>query len=136
MKTEVNEMKNEHVIIAAMAIALTGTGYYAYTQHQQAVHLQTMLDGKKNELTWYNNQISELLEKNTDLQKQIDNQPAPVVVTQSDGLSDALRQLDEDELRQKASDYLDKQNDYLDKVNRQLNDEHSSKYMKLHDYTK
>lgn len=47
-------MKNEHVIIAALAIALTGTGYYAYTQHQQAVHLQTMLDSKKNELTWYN----------------------------------------------------------------------------------
>lgn len=40
-----------------------------------------------------------------------------------------MRQMDEDELRQKASDYLDK-------VNRQLDDEHLSKYMKLHDYTK
>lgn len=124
-------MKNEHVIIAALAIALTGTGYYAYTQHQQTVHLQTMLDSSNQELKLCNSQIKELLEKNTDLQKQVDNKPAPapVVVTQSDGVSDTMRQMDEDELRQKASDYLDK-------VNRQLDDEHSSKYMKLHDYTK
>lgn len=129
-------MKNEHVVIAVLAIALTGTGYYAYTQHQQTVYLQTMLDDNKKELTWYNSQISELLEKNTDLQKQVDNQPTPVVVTQSGGVSDTLRQMDEDELRQKASDYLDKQNDYLDKVNRKLDDEYSSKYVKIHDFTK
>lgn len=129
-------MKNEHVIIAALAIALTGTGYYAYTQHRHAVYMQTMLDSSNQELKLCNSQIKELLEKNTDLQKQVDNKPAPVVVTQSDGVSDTLRQMDEDELRQKASDYLDKQNDYLDKVNRQLDDEHLSKYMKLHDYTK
>lgn len=143
-KIEVNTMKNEHVIIAALAIALAGTGYYAYMQHQQAQSLQTQVDDTSRKLrqakinmTDLQAQVQDLKDKNADLQDQVDNQPAPVV-TQSggDSVSDIMRQMDEDDLRQKASDYLDKQNEYLDKVNRQLDDEYWSQDVKMKDFSK
>lgn len=137
-------MKKEHVIIAILSIALAGTGYYAYMQHQQAQSLQAQVDDTSHKLrqakinmTDLQAQVQDLKDKNADLQDRVDNQPAPVV-TQSggDSVSDIMRQMDEDDLRQKASDYLDKQNDYLDKVNRQLDDEYWSQDVKMKDFSK
>ena len=136
-KIEVNDMKNEHVIIAALAIALAGTGYYAYTEHQQVQALQEQVDGKSNQVDQSQRKIMDLLatiqdlkDKNADLQDQVNNQSAPVV-TQSggDSVSDIMRQMDEDDLRQKESDYLDK-------VNRQLDDEYWSQDVKMKDFSK
>lgn len=137
-------MKNEHVIIAALVIALAGTGYYAYTEHQQVQDLQEQVDGKSNQVDQSQKKIMDLLatvqdlkNKNADLQDQVNNQPAPVVTqSNSDSVSDIMRQMDEDDLRQKASDYLDKQNEYLDKVNRQLDDEYWSQDVKMKDFSK
>lgn len=137
-------MKNEHVIIAALVIALAGTGYYAYTEHQQVQDLQAQVDSTKKKLaqvqvnaTDLQAQVKDLQSKNDDLQDQIDSQPAPVV-TQSggDSVSDIMRQMDEDDLRQKESDYLDKQSEYLDKVNRKLDDEYWSQDVKMKDFSK
>lgn len=137
-------MKNEHVIIAALAIALAGTGYYAYTQHQQVQALQEQIDGKSNQVDQSQRKIMDLLatiqdlkDKNANLQDQVNNQSAPAV-TQSNGdsVSDIMRQMNEDDLRQKASDYLDKQSEYLDKVNRQLDDEYWSQDVKMKDFSK
>lgn len=141
---EVNDMKNEHVIIAALAIALAGTGYYAYTEHQQVQALQEQVDGKSNQVDQSQRKIMDLLatiqdlkDKNANLQDQVNNQPAPVVTQNNgDSVSDIMRQMDEDDLRQKASDYLDKQNEYLDKVNRQLDDEYWSQDVKMKDFSK
>ena len=141
---EVNDMKNEHVIIAALAIALAGTGYYAYTEHQQVQALQEQVDGKSNQVDQSQRKIMDLLatiqdlkDKNADLQDQVNNQSAPAV-TQSNGdsVSDIMRQMDEDDLRQKESDYLDKQSEYLDKVNRKLDDEYWSQDVKMKDFSK
>lgn len=130
-------MKNEHVIIAVLSIALAGTGYYAYMQHQQAQSLQAQVDDTNHKLrqakinmTDLQAQVQDLKDKNADLQDQVDNQPAPVV-TQSggDSVSDIMRQMDEDDLRQKASDYLDK-------MNRKLDDEYWSQDVKMKDFSK
>lgn len=134
-------MKNEHVIIAALAIVLAGTGYYAYTEHQQVQALQEQVDSKNKQLNSSQGKIMDLLAKvqdlkneNADLQDQVDNQPAPA---QSDvSVSDIMRQMDEDDLRQKESDYLDKQSEYLDKVNRKLDDEYWSQDVKMKDFSK
>lgn len=143
-KIEVDTMKNEHVIIAVLAIALAGTGYYAYTEHQQVQALQEQVDGKSNQVDQSQRKIMDLLatiqdlkDKNADLQDQVNNQSAPVV-TQSggDSVSDIMRQMDEDDLRQKESDYLDKQSEYLDKMNRQLDDEYWSQDVKMKDFSK
>lgn len=134
-------MKNEHVIIAALAIALAGTGYYAYTEHQQVQALQEQVDSKDYQVYQSQKKIMDLLatvqdlkNENADLQDQVDNQPAPA---QSDvSISDIMRQMDEDDLRQKESDYLDKQSEYLDKVNRKLDDEYLSQDVKMKDFSK
>lgn len=136
-------MKNEHVIIAALAIALAGTGYYAYMQHQQVQDLQTQVDSTKKKLaqvqvnaTDLQAQVKDLQSKNDDLQDQIDSQPAPAAAQGDVSVSDIMRQMDEDDLRQKESDYLDKQSEYLDKVNRQLDDEYWSQDVKMKDFSK
>lgn len=136
-------MKKEHVIIAVLSIALAGTGYYAYMQHQQAQSLQTQVDDTNHKLrqakiniTDLQAQVQNLKDKNADLQDQVDNQPAPVVRQSGVSISDIMRQMDEDDLRQKESDYLDKQNEYLDKVNRQLDDEYWSQDVKMKDFSK
>lgn len=143
-KIEVDAMKNEHVIIAVLAIALAGTGYYAYTEHQQVQALQEQVDSKNKQLNNSQGKIMDLLatiqdlkDKNADLQDQVNNQSAPAV-TQSNGdsVSDIMRQMDEDDLRQKESDYLDKQSEYLDKVNRKLDDEYWSQDVKMKDFSK
>lgn len=137
-------MKNEHAIIAALAIALAGTGYYAYTEHQQVQALQEQVDSKDNQVYQSQKKIMDLLatvqdlkNENADLQDQVNNQSAPAV-TQSNGdsVSDIMRQMDEDDLRQKESDYLDKQSEYLDKVNRKLDDEYWSQDVKMKDFSK
>lgn len=137
-------MKNEHVIIAALAIALAGTGYYAYTEHQQVQALQEQVDSKDNQVYQSQKKIMDLLatvqdlkNENANLQDQVNNQSAPAV-TQSNGdsVSDIMRQMDEDDLRQKESDYLDKQSEYLDKVNRKLDDEYWSQDVKMKDFSK
>lgn len=136
-------MKNEHVIIAALAIALAGTGYYAYTQHQQAQALQEQVDSKNKQLNSSHGKIMDLLatvqdlkNENADLQDQIDSQPAPAAAQSDVSISDIMRQMDEDDLRQKESDYLDKQSEYLDKVNRKLDDEYLSQDVKMKDFSK
>ena len=136
-------MKNEHVIIAALAIALAGTGYYAYTEHQQVQDLQAQVDSTKKKLaqvqvnaTDLQAQVKDLQSKNDDLQDQIDSQPAPAAAQSGVSVRDIMRQMDEDDLRQKASDYLDKQSEYLDKVNRKLDDEYWSQDVKMKDFSK
>lgn len=136
-------MKNEHVIIAALAIALAGTGYYAYTQHQQVQALHEQVDSKDNQVYQSQKKIMDLLatvqdlkNENADLQDQIDNQPAPAAAQSDVSVSDIMRQMDEDDLRQKESDYLDKQSEYLDKVNRKLDDEYLSQDVKMKDFSK
>lgn len=136
-------MKNEHVIIAALVIALAGTGYYAYTEHQQVQALQEQVDGKSNQVDQSQRKIMDLLatiqdlkDKNADLQDQVDNQPAPAAAQGDVSVSDIMRQMDEDDLRQKESDYLDKQSEYLDKVNRKLDDEYWSQDVKMKDFSK
>lgn len=136
-------MKNEHVIIAALAIALAGTGYYAYTEHQQVQALQEQVDGKSNQVDQSQRKIMDLLatiqdlkDKNADLQDQVDNQHAPAAAQSDVSVSDIMRQMDEDDLRQKESDYLDKQSEYLDKVNRKLDDEYWSQDVKMKDFSK
>ena len=136
-------MKNEHVIIAALAIALAGTGYYAYTEHQQVQDLQAQVDSTKKKLaqvqvnaTDLQAQVKDLQSKNDDLQDQIDRQPAPAAAQSGVSVSDLMRQMDEDDLRQKESEYLDKQSEYLDKVNRKLDDEYWSQDVKMKDFSK
>lgn len=143
IKNEVNEMKNEHVIIAALAIALAGTGYYAYTEHQQVQALQEQVDSKNKQLNNSQGKIMDLLatvqdlkNENADLRDQVDNQPAPAAAQSDVSVSDIMRQMDEDDLRQKESDYLDKQSEYLDKVNRKLDDEYLSQDVKMKDFSK
>lgn len=136
-------MKKEHAIIAVLSIALVGTGYYAYMQHQQAQNLQAQVDDTTHKLGQakvnmkdLQAQVQDLKDKNADLQDQVDNQPAPVVTQSGVSVSDLMRQMDEDDLRQKASDYLDKQSDYLDKVNRKLDDEYWGTDVKMKDFSK
>ena len=132
---------NKNIIIAVLVAALAGTGYYAYTQHQQVQALQEQVDSKNKQLNNSQGKIMDLLatvqdlkNENADLQDQVDNQPAPA---QSDvSVSDIMRQMDEDDLRQKESDYLDKQSEYLDKVNRKLDDEYLSQDVKMKDFSK
>lgn len=135
---------NKNIIIAVLVAALAGTGYYAYTEHQQVQALQEQVDGKSNQVDQSQRKIMDLLatiqdlkDKNADLQDQVNNQSAPAV-TQSNGdsVSDIMRQRDEDDLRQKESDYLDKQSEYLDKVNRKLDDEYWSQDVKMKDFSK
>lgn len=134
---------NKNIIIAALAIALAGTGYYAYTQHQQVQALQEQVDSKDKQLNNSQGKIMDLLatvqdlkDKNADLQDQVDNQPAPAAAQSDVSVSDIMRQMDEDDLRQKESDYLDKQSEYLDKVNRKLDDEYLSQDVKMKDFSK
>lgn len=135
---------NKNIIIAVLVAALAGTGYYAYTEHQQVQALQEQVDGKSNQVDQSQRKIMDLLatiqdlkDKNADLQDQINNQPAPVVTQNNgDSVSDIMRQMDEDDLRQKESDYLDKQSEYLDKVNRKLDDEYWSQDVKMKDFSK
>lgn len=136
-------MKNEHVIIAALAIALAGTGYYAYTQHQQVQALHEQVDSKDNQVYQSQKKIMDLLatvqdlkNENADLQDRVDSQPAPAAAQGDVSVSDIMRQMDEDDLRQKESDYLDKQSEYLDKVNRKLGDEYWGTDVKMQDFTK
>lgn len=132
---------NKNIIIAVLVAALAGTGYYAYTEHQQVQGLQAQVDSTKKKLaraqvnvTDLQVQVQDLKNENADLQDQVDNQPAPA---QSDvSVSDIMRQMDEDDLRQKESDYLDKQSEYLDKVNRKLDDEYWSQDVKMKDFSK
>ena len=132
---------NKNIIIAVLVAALAGTGYYAYTEHQQVQALQEQVDSKNKQLNSSQGKIMDLLatvqdlkNENADLQDQVDNQPAPA---QSDvSVSDIMRQMDEDDLRQKESDYLDKQSEYLDKVNRKLDDEYWSQDVKMKDFSK
>lgn len=125
-KIEVNTMKNEHVIIAALAIALAGTGYYAYTEHQQVQDLQAQVDSTKKKLaqvqvnaTDLQAQVKDLQSKNSDLQDRINNPPVP----------DVMKEMEEAEIRQKTSDYLDK-------VNRQLDDEYFDSKVEIPDFLK
>lgn len=134
---------NKNIIIAVLVAALAGTGYYAYTQHQQVQALQEQVDSKNKQLNNSQGKIMDLLatvqdlkNENADLQDQIDNQPAPAVAQSDVSVSDIMRQMDEDDLRQKESDYLDKQSEYLDKVNRKLDDEYWSQDVKMKDFSK
>lgn len=134
---------NKNIIIAVLVAALAGTGYYAYTQHQQVQALQEQVDSKNKQLNSSQGKIMDLLatvqdlkNENADLQDQIDNQPAPAAAQSDVSVSDIMRQMDEDDLRQKESDYLDKQSEYLDKVNRKLDDEYWSQDVKMKDFSK
>lgn len=134
---------NKNIIIAVLVAALAGTGYYAYTEHQQVQALQEQVDGKSNQVDQSQRKIMDLLatvqdlkNKNADLQDQIDSQPAPAAAQSDVSVSDIMRQMDEDDLRQKESDYLDKQSEYLDKVNRKLDDEYWSQDVKMKDFSK
>ena len=134
---------NKNIIIAVLVAALAGTGYYAYTEHQQVQALQEQVDGKSNQVNQSQRKIMDLLatvqdlkNKNADLQDQIDSQPAPAAAQSDVSVSDIMRQMDEDDLRQKESDYLDKQSEYLDKVNRKLDDEYWSQDVKMKDFSK
>lgn len=134
---------NKNIIIAVLVAALAGTGYYAYTQHQQVQALQEQVDSKNKQLNNSQGKIMDLLatvqdlkNENADLQDQIDNQPAPAAAQSDVSVSDIMRQMDEDDLRQKESDYLDKQSEYLDKVNRKLDDEYWSQDVKMKDFSK
>lgn len=105
---------NKNIIIAVLVAALAGTGYYAYTQHQQAQALQEQVDSKNNQVYQSQKKIMDLLatvqdlkNENADLQDQVDNQPAPAAAQSGVSVSDIMRQMDEDDLRQKESDYLD-----------------------------
>ena len=113
-KIEVNNMKNEHVIIAALAIALAGTGYYAYTQHQQVQALHEQVDSNDNQVYQSQKKIMDLLatvqdlkNENADLQDRVDSQPAPAAAQSGVSISDIMRQMDEDDLTPKGRDYLD-----------------------------
>lgn len=134
---------NKNIIIAVLVAALAGTGYYAYTEHQQVQALQEQVDSKDKQLNNSQGKIMDLLatvqdlkNKNADLQDQVDNQPAPAAAQSDVSISDIMRQMDEDDLRQKESDYLDKQSEYLDKVNRKLDDEYWSQDVKMKDFSK
>lgn len=134
---------NKNIIIAVLVAALAGTGYYAYTEHQQVQALQEQVDSKNKQLNSSQGKIMDLLatvqdlkNENADLQDQVDNQPAPAAAQSDVSISDIMRQMDEDDLRQKESDYLDKQSEYLDKVNRKLDDEYLSQDVKMKDFSK
>ena len=132
-------MKNEHVIIAALVIALAGTGYYAYTEHQQVQDLQAQVDDTNKKLAQSqseNHILRDGLNKMWDssINSKQDNQEPAVVYVQGDqdnddNADDILRQMQDDDIRQKASDYLDK-------VNRQLDDEYWSQDVKMKDFSK
>lgn len=134
---------NKNIIIAVLVAALAGTSYYAYTEHQQVQALQEQVDSKNKQLNSSQGKIMDLLatvqdlkNENADLQDQVDNQPAPAAAQSDVGVSDIMRQMDEDDLRQKESDYLDKQSEYLDKVSRKLDDEYWSQDVKMKDFSK
>lgn len=138
-KIEVNTMKNEHVIIAALAIVLAGTGYYAYTEHQQVQDLQAQVDDTNKKLAQSqseNHILRDGLNKMWDssINSKQDNQEPAVVYVQGDqdnddNADDILRQMQDDDIRQKASDYLDK-------MNRKLDDEYWSQDVKMKDFSK
>lgn len=132
-------MKNEHVIIAALVIALAGTGYYAYTEHQQVQDLQAQVDDTNKKLAQSqseNHILRDGLNKMWDssINSKQDNQEPAVVYVQGDqdnddNADDILRQMQDDDIRQKASDYLDK-------MNRKLDDEYWSQDVKMKDFSK
>lgn len=132
-------MKKEHVIIAALVIALAGTGYYAYTEHQQVQDLQAQVDDTNKKLAQSqseNHILRDGLNKMWDssINSKQDNQEPAVVYVQGDqdnddNADDILRQMQDDDIRQKASDYLDK-------MNRKLDDEYWSQDVKMKDFSK
>ena len=132
-------MKKEHVIIAVLSITLAGTGYYAYTEHQQVQDLQAQVDDTNKKLAQSqseNHILRDGLNKMWDssINSKQDNQEPAVVYVQGDqdnddNADDILRQMQDDDIRQKASDYLDK-------MNRKLDDEYWSQDVKMKDFSK
>ena len=135
---------NKNIIIAVLVAALTGTGYYAYTQHQQVQALHEQVDSKDNQVYQSQKKIMDLLatvqdlkNENADLQDRVDSQPAPAAAQGDVSVSDIMRQMDEDDLRQMQDDDIrQKASEYLDKVNRQLDDEYWSQDVKMKDFSK
>ena len=130
---------NKNIIIAVLVAALTGTGYYAYTEHQQVQDLQAQVDDTNKKLAQSqseNHILRDGLNKMWDssINSKQDNQEPAVVYVQGDqdnddNADDILRQMQDDDIRQKASDYLDK-------MNRKLDDEYWSQDVKMKDFSK
>lgn len=130
---------NKNIIIAVLVAALAGTGYYAYTEHQQVQDLQAQVDDTNKKLAQSqseNHILRDGLNKMWDssINSKQDNQEPAVVYVQGDqdnddNADDILRQMQDDDIRQKASDYLDK-------VNRKLDDEYWSQDVKMKDFSK
>ena len=132
-------MKKNNVIIASLVIALAWTGYYAYIEHQQVLSLQSQVDDTNKKLAQSqseNHILRDGLNKMWDssINSKQDNQEPAVVYVQGDqdnddNANDILRQMQDDDIRQKASDYLDK-------MNRKLDDEYWHKNVKMQDFSK
>lgn len=132
-------MKKNNVIIASLVIALAWTGYYAYIEHQQVLSLQSQVDDTNKKLAQSqseNHILRDGLNKMWDssINSKQDNQEPAVVYVQGDqdnddNADDILRQMQDDDIRQKASDYLDK-------MNRKLDDEYWHKNVKMQDFSK
>ncbi len=130
---------NKNIIIAVLVAALAGTGYYAYTEHQQVQDLQAQVDDTNKKLAQSqseNHILRDGLNKMWDssINSKQDNQEPAVVYVQGDqdnddNADDILRQMQDDDIRQKASDYLDK-------MNRKLDDEYWSQDVKMKDFSK
>ena len=130
---------NKTIIIAVLVAALAGTGYYAYTEHQQVQDLQAQVDDTNKKLAQSqseNHILRDGLNKMWDssINSKQDNQEPAVVYVQGDqdnddNADDILRQMQDDDIRQKASDYLDK-------MNRKLDDEYWSQDVKMKDFSK
>ena len=132
-------MKKNNVIITSLVIALAWTGYYAYIEHQQVLSLQSQVDDTNKKLAQSqseNHILRDGLNKMWDssINSKQDNQEPAVVYVQGDqdndnNADDILRQMQDDDIRQKASDYLDK-------MNRKLDDEYWHKNVKMQDFSK
>lgn len=130
---------NKNIIIAVLVAVLAGTGYYAYTEHQQVQDLQAQVDDTNKKLAQSqseNHILRDGLNKMWDssINSKQDNQEPAVVYVQGDqdnddNADDILRQMQDDDIRQKASDYLDK-------MNRKLDDEYWSQDVKMKDFSK
>lgn len=123
-------MKKNNVIIASLVIALAWTGYYAYIEHQQVLSLQSQVDDTNKKLAQSqseNHILRDGLNKMWDssINSKQDNQEPAVVYVQGDQDNDD----NADDIRQKASDYLDK-------MNRKLDDEYWHKNVKMQDFSK
>lgn len=119
-------VNGKNVIIAALVVACAGSVYYARIEHQHAQEMQSKIENVTKKLNKANNDIAvlndtveNLKNKNSDLQDRVNNPPVP----------DVMKEMEESEIRQKTSDYLDK-------VNRQLDDEYFDSKVEIPDFLK